>query len=103
MTAALTPAHAREFLVEYGTYLTSVGDTHQGWQVVSTEYSWFKHSDVYFTVVAADPHGGLWSYTTRENYTDGVEIEEDSIVAVVAHTVTKKVVTYQQRAVRRAK
>lgn len=69
-----------------------------GWSVVSQEYSWHKRADVYFTVVAADPEGGLWSYTIMENDDWGGELS-DGPIPVTAVVETKQVVTYRPRLV----
>lgn len=96
-----TLAQARSVLVEQGCYLSCVGDSYAGWAVVSREYSHFKYSRVYFTVVAADPDGDLWSYTVCESTNDGTELV-DGPIPVTAVTQTKNVITFTPRLVHRA-
>lgn len=95
-----TLAQARSVLAEQGWYLSGVGDSYAGWTVVSREYSHFKYSSVYFTVVAADPDGDLWSYTLCESTNDGTEFVNGPI-PVTAVTQTKSVVTFTPRLIRR--
>ncbi|KMV13922.1 hypothetical protein ACT17_32590 [Mycolicibacterium conceptionense] len=91
---------ARAFIAANGGELTEVGERYAGWTAVSYEYSWFKHSTIYFTVVAADPDGELWQYTVGSNYEYGTEVSGDPI-PVTAVAETKQVVTYRPRLVRR--
>lgn len=93
-------AQARSVLDAHGRYLSCVGDSHEGWAVVSREYSHFKYSSVYFTVVAADPDGDLWSYTLCESTSDGTEVV-DGPIPVAAMTQTKNVVTFTPRLIAR--
>lgn len=91
-----TVEQARAFIAENGGELTTRGEQCAGWTVVSSEYSWFKHSTVYFTVVAADPDGQLWQYTVGSSYEYGSEVSGDPIpVSAVAET--RQVVTYRPR------
>lgn len=87
-------------LAEQGWCLSCVGDSYAGWTVVSREYSHFKHSSVYFTAVAADPDGDLWSYTICESTNDGTEVVNGPI-PVTAVTQAKNVVTFTPRLVPR--
>ncbi|MEN4460924.1 hypothetical protein ABFV47_32805 [Mycolicibacterium fortuitum] len=95
-----TLTQARSAVAEQGRYLSHAGDSHEGWAVVSREYSHFKYSRVYFTVVAADPDGDLWSYTVCESTNDGTEVV-DSPIPVSAVTQTKNVVTFTPRLIPR--
>ena len=95
-----TVEQARAFIAASGNELTQVGEQYAGWTVVSSEYSWFKHSTIYFTVVVADPDGELWQYTVGSNYEYGTEVSGDPI-PVTAVAETKQVITYRPRLVRR--
>lgn len=95
-----TTEHARRYLRQAGCRLTAEGDTYDGWAVVSSEYSWAKHSTVYFHVVTADPDGDLWSYTAAIDYDDGAEIITDPL-PMVAVVETKKVITYRPKLIPR--
>lgn len=95
-----TTEQARAFIGANGEYLSNVGDQLNGWSVVSREYSWFKYSRVFFTVVAADPDGELWQYTVTESTEYGTEVEGDPI-PVQAVTETKTCVTFRPRLVPR--
>lgn len=89
---------ARATIADQGSYLTAVGDEVSGWVVVSREYSWFKHSRVYFVIVAADPDGQMWQFTVSESTEDGTEVEGEP-VPVSPITEMKSIVTFQPRLV----
>ncbi|KXO98418.1 Uncharacterised protein (plasmid) [Tsukamurella tyrosinosolvens] len=95
-----TVQQARAFLAANGNELTSVGEYYAGWTVVASTYSWFKHSTVYFDIVAADPDGELWQYTVGSNYEYGTDTTGDPI-PVLAEVETKRVVTYRPRLIPR--
>lgn len=96
----ITTAQARAFINENGIELSDVGSSVEGWTTVHKAYEWYKHSDVYFTVVSADPDGQLWQYIVRENYSYGCEVDTEA-VPVQTVTETKKVVSYVPRLVRK--
>lgn len=97
----ITTAQARSFIEDNGVELSDIGNSVDGWTTVSKNYSWYKHSDVYFTIVVADPEGHLWQYDVRENYSYGSEVDTDA-VPVQTMTETKKVISYVPRLIPRS-